>query len=281
MNQVTKTAAFVVAAIAAIGLAFATYPRPQVTVGSREGQPLFPELEQLEPKSLTQLKVVSINEAEATVDEFRVEQKDGLWVLPTHQDYPADATQHMATAATGIMGLKIEKEISDKPGTHQEFGVRDPASTDIKPGDTGIGKRITVAANSKSAADFIVGNSPENKDDYHYVRRADDNNVFLVKMNPDTWSTKFGDWIEKDLLKMDTFSIKQLALRDYSLEFADAGGGRMAMGLNQRGDAIIDFDDAKSEWKLFKYTGVDDQDKPVEKPLTDSEELNPAPLNDL
>ena len=40
----------------------------------------------------------------------------------------------------------------------------------------------------------------------------------MVAVKTDKLSTKFGDWIEKDLLKLNTLDIKQMEIRDYSVD---------------------------------------------------------------
>jgi hypothetical protein len=91
--------------------------------------------------------------------------------------------------------------------------VRNPYD-EIKPGDRGVGTLIAFADESgKKLAELIVGKEVKGQSGLHYVRLPDRDAVYQVKLDASKFSTKFADWIEPDLLKLDAFRIKNVTLR--------------------------------------------------------------------
>ena len=65
-------------------------------------------------------------ESTASVRPFKVQLSNGLWSIPSHDGYPADARDHMSKAAGLFIGLKKESIRSDRVEDHAAFGVLDP-----------------------------------------------------------------------------------------------------------------------------------------------------------
>jgi hypothetical protein len=42
--------------------------------------------------------------------------------------------------------------------------------------------------------------------------------VYVVRIDPSQLSTRFQDWIEQDLLKLNAFDIEEVAVKNYSVE---------------------------------------------------------------
>ncbi len=85
--------------------------------------------------------------------------------------------------------------------------------------------------------------------------------VYRAELRPDKLSTKFGDWIEKDLLKMNTWDIKEVVLNNYSLRRSERPDYSPATVL------VLAYDGNASKWTL--------------NGLEDGEELNTEKLNKL
>jgi hypothetical protein len=278
MNENLKTLTFVVAAAAVALVAWAT--RPSLPVTSPEemrGQPLYPEF--TNPLYVTSLEIVEFDQDTATVRPFQVAQIDVkgklLWRIPKHDDYPADAKDQVASAAAGLMGLTILDQVSDNQGDQQEYGVVDPDPKLLKVGATGVGEKVVMK--NKQGQDLlalIVGKEVPGRSGLRYVRKAGQDPIYIVTAKTDKLSTKFENWIERNLLNINTFDLKQLWLRDHSVD-------EMDMALIQRGEMKVDYNDAgEPKWKL-----VDDQKfkegkwEPVK--LAADEELNTAKLDEL
>ena len=78
------------------------------------------------------------DEDTATLREFEVAEKDGLWTIPSKEGYPADGQRQMAEAATQLMDRKVLQVVSQNAGEHQQYGVIDPLSKiEAAPGQGG------------------------------------------------------------------------------------------------------------------------------------------------
>jgi hypothetical protein len=210
------------------------------------GEPLFGDF--TDPASATALTVVSWDEDQAKVERFAVEQKAGLWVIPSHNDYPADGTERMGKAAASFIDVKKDVYYGDKPEDHARFGVLDPEGSDGK-GDE-KGQRITIKdASGTVLVDVIVGKAPEGKQGFYYVRKPEEKRVYGAKLTLDV-STDFGDWIEKDLLHVERDEIVQVAYDPYSV---DESAGKV-MGSNPVVAELKMGGDGKEAWTAIEPT---------------------------
>ena len=181
------------------------------------GEVFFPEFS--DPAVATALTVVSWDDEQAKVERFAVEQKGGLWVIPSHNDYPADGTERMGKAAASFIDVKKDVYYGDKAEDHARFGVLDPEGAE----GTGEekGQRITIKdASGTVLVDVIVGKQPEDKQGFYYVRKPDEKRVYGAKLTLDV-STDFGDWIEKDLLHVERDEIIQMVYDPYAVDEAE------------------------------------------------------------
>ncbi len=201
MNQTLKTLAFVgVALCSVVVLAvteWATAPRPLAEFG-KVGEPFFPDFK--DPREAVALRVVDFDEETASPLEFSVELRDGVWRIPSHYNYPADAAERLAKTAASVIGITRGALVSRHSSDHERYGVVDPladATVSLK----GRGQRLTLFKEGEVVlADLIIGNKVEGEDDVYYVRRADEKETYRAKLQIDL-STKFKDWVERDLLK--------------------------------------------------------------------------------
>ncbi|MEZ4384579.1 MAG: DUF4340 domain-containing protein [Nannocystaceae bacterium] len=202
-------------AIAIISLGGALAMRPvQVEPKPYEdtGDLLFPEF--TDPSLATSLEVLSWDEEASRMVSFKVEQKDGRWVIPSHNDYPADGTDRMGKAAASFIDVRRDIVRSERAEDHAAFGVEDPDKAD----GSGRGQRVTIGdASGGALVDVIVGKTVDDKPGYRYVRFPGQKRVYASKLKLDV-STQFTDWIEKDLLKIDKDSIVKLISDSYKVD---------------------------------------------------------------
>jgi hypothetical protein len=138
-----------------------------------------------------------------------------------------------------------------------------------------VGEKVVMKnKEGKDLLALIVGKEVPGRSGLRYVRKAGQDPIYIVAAKTDKLSTKFENWIERNLLNINTFDLKQLWLRDHSVD-------EMDMALIQRGEMKVDYNDAgEPKWKL-----VDDQKfkegkwEPVK--LAADEELNTAKLDEL
>jgi hypothetical protein len=101
--------------------------------------------------------------------------------------------------------------------------------------------------------------------------------VYRAIVKTDKLSTKFQNWIEEDLLKLNAFDVKEVIMDDHSVDELNP-----QQQLVQRGLTIVDYDNKESKWKLVKME-IHDQGtgKWEDVALTDDQELDTQKLNDL
>jgi len=282
MNENSKTTVFVVAAAVVVVLAWFSRPRMQDFDAPPEvvGQTLF----DIKPLDVTSLEITQYDEPTGQVKPFKVALVKDRWSIPSHQNYPADARDQLADAATSLTNRTVLALVSSDAGDHAQYGVIDPLSKNLKAGTTGVGMRVVMRdKNDKTVADLVVGREvPGERKGLHYVRRADEDGnlldaVFEVEINPDKLSASFGDWIEKDLLKMpSTWDIKRIEIRDYSVDI-------LAGRLRHRGRMTVEHQQSgEPRWKLAEDLAFDAKTaKWVPVKMAPNEELNNDKLDKL
>jgi len=243
MNTETrKTLAFVAVALALTGAAVWSAPRgpSEHAAFDDQGQKFFPDF--IDPLACTDLEVVDFDSGTASARPFKVMYKDNKWVIPSHHDYPADAKDRLAKTAGSVTDLTKDTIRSDKVEDHEKFGVLDPL--DPKAALTGRGKRVTLRDKSaKVLADFIIGN-PVNKEkpDVRFVRVPGQKRTYGVNVKADL-STRFADWIETNLLKLDASQVRSVQFDNHKV---DPEQGRIIPGETLR----IERKDGSAPWTL-------------------------------
>lgn len=222
-REMTKTLLFVCTAVAILAVAFFSRPsKEQDVVDDEVGKIMFTALNN--PSMVNGLEVLSFDEDMGQISRFKVtQQEQGPFVIPSHQNYPADAQDRLVSAATMLVDLKIVRVV---PGTteadYESFGVVEPSTTGTRIGDEGVGMLVSVFGKGEQGqttlANVIIGKPVKNLAGQHYVRRPGKSRVYQVAIDPTQLSTRFQDWIETDLLKLSLFDVGALTLKDYSVE---------------------------------------------------------------
>ncbi|MHC4416278.1 MAG: DUF4340 domain-containing protein [Planctomycetota bacterium] len=240
MNEITKTGIFVALGVAFGAIAWVAKPAARApTAVDDSGERFFARFDPLEA---TSLEIVEFDEETATPQAFKVAQENGVWSIPSHESYPADAEDQLADTAAGIVDLVKGPTVSDRPADHELYGVIDPTAAGA--GSVGVGTRVTLKdRTAKTLADLIVGKDVKDKPELRYVRVPDRARVYTAAVSTDEFSTRFGDWIERDLLELDPFEIKRVIINDYSI---DEFRQRLIQG-----DVLkLDYDDGDRGWSL-------------------------------
>ncbi|MFM7206714.1 MAG: DUF4340 domain-containing protein [Planctomycetaceae bacterium] len=264
--------------------------RQRAVVGDEtQAKVLFPDL--ADPAKAASLEIVSFDDETATLRPFKVVRADGVWVLPSHENYPADAKEQLAAAATELIERPVLDVVSDSPGDHETYGVIEPDPEKVKVGMTGVGQLVEIRdASGNKLARLIVGKEdkrpagagPSSGRSLRFVRRAGQDRVYRVELDTSKFSTTFDDWIEKDLLKISPWDVRRLTLDDSACTFGvDEASGRPMISLDRRSRAELSYDDKGAAWSLAKLEGFDDKNQPREEKLAEGEELASGKLNDL
>ncbi len=281
MTESIKTLTFIGIALAVLAVAYTTSSKP-LTGGDDPivGKPLFADLEKIEAKDIRGFKIVEFVEETGKSRSLEVKQLNGRWVLPDFQNYPADAVKHLADAVKDMRGLKIDGLEGSQAGEHESFGVVEPKGS--QSGDRGVGTFVSIVGDKdQSLAKLIVGKPVQKNSTTHYCRIAGQDMVYRVDVKTENWTTKFENWIENKLLKLDPNSIREIELRDYTVEQGIGAQGRPAFAFDPRSEMLMAYDGEKSAWSLARLKEFPEKNKAVEVALSEDQELNTAKLNDL
>lgn len=276
MNEGIKTLSYVGAALVVAVVAFLSRPRvEEFKVSQQEGKVLFEKLD--DPAKAFSMDIVKYDEALGSIEEFRVarDKTSKAWTLPSHSGYPADAETRVRDAALLLVDLQILGVASTAAGDHRLFGVVEPDKDKLKVGDEGVGLLVRFEdEKGQDLASLIIGKKVKGSDGQRFVRRRGQDAVYAVKIDPDKLSTKFKDWIEKDLLKMNAWDVENVTLKNYSVAIRPPN----RVLVDKKFDLAADFKD--SEWKLKEFKKYRGEEGLVTA-LGENEELNKEKLNDL
>jgi hypothetical protein len=276
MTEGIKTLIYLGVALAVGAVAFFSRPRIEEFVIEKEvNKPLFPSF--ADPAKADSLQIVRYDEALGTIQEFRVarDKATGAWTIPSRSGYPADAETRMRDAALLLVDQLILGVASEVPSDHRLYGVIEPDKAKLKVGDEGVG--LLVRFEDKKGdplARVVIGKKAEGTDPQWFVRIPGQDPVYVAKIDPEKLSTKFEDWIEKDLLKLNAWDVENVAIKNYTVSLQPPDG----LLISNKFDLASDFKD--NEWKLKELKKYNAGEATV-VPLSDQEELNKEKLNEL
>jgi hypothetical protein len=286
-SVLVRTGLFLLGGLGMLLLGSAVQPRFKGSeVKPEEQRVLFPELS--DASKAASLEIVSYDDELSTLHPFKVLQSGGVWVLPAHQKYPADAKEQLAAAATALVDLKMLDVVSKSPGDHETYGVIEPDPEKIKPGMTGVGQLVEIRDGSgNKLARLIIGKEDKRRvgadsggRTLRFVRKAGQDPVYRVEVDTSKFTTSFGDWIEKDLLKLSPWDVRRLGLEDYALVAVESNG-RVGVQLDRKYRIDLAYDDKDAKWSLVKLEAFSKEGEPKEEKLAEGEELASGKLNDL
>lgn len=274
MSENAKTLSLAGAAVVAVMLVVLTrLGGASATTVDDTKTPFFADFK--DPLAAKSMEIVEWDAAKGEPKVFRVAQVNGLWSIPSKLNYPADAQNQLAEAAGGLMDLEKLELVTNNKGEHAQYDVVDPAEG--KPGQSGYGKKVVLEdAGGKKLAQFIIGKEVKGKPELRYIRVPGMDAVFITKVSPAKLSTSFADWIEPDLLKLNSWDIVNVKYDNYSVDEANR---RIVPGEQIE----LAFSDKDSKWtaKALRVPDKDDPRKMIDQPLAENEELNTQRLNDM
>jgi hypothetical protein len=244
-KEAKKTAIFAGVAAVLLVTVLGTGPRARSARESEgfrgQGEEFYPAFK--DSQKAAALEVIDYDELGGVPKPFKVQRDaNGLWSIPSHHNYPADGKDRLAKTAASVIDLKKERIASDNPKDHEEFGVVDPLDPAAK-GTRGRGKRVRLFdASGSTLADYIFGKTTKEGSDHRYVRVPDQKQTYAVKVTPDI-SVKFEDWVETDLLKIGSATVKKLTIDRYSFSLNDPAP-------KNRSTSFLAKDDASGPWKV-------------------------------
>jgi|GEM_PF-1075415 len=300
MNELTKTSIFFLLAAALVAGAF--FSRPTARDFQAEemlGTALFPQF--TDPLGIKSLEIVRLNAAGARSD-FRIAEVNGIWSIPSHDNYPADARDQMGRVAEALTDLKVLEVIQpegsgvDAAAFQMQYGVIDPTDDSASLGD-GVGIKITLGgANDTTLVNLIVGKSVDQQESQErigsgglrYVRIPAQAPIYVVDIDPGHFSTNFDQWIERNLLDISTFDIKEFFVDQYSfsVEYVLTNRGVQPIPRDSFiGDITLGYDASAigaDKWSLIRWmTFMGQNDEYTERELEPGRELNTDTLDTM
>lgn len=262
MSELAKTWTFVAVALVLTGAAVVSTRDRSIRneTFNDQGQAFFPEFK--DPLACTDLEVVDFDASTATASRFRVMYKDNKWVIPSHYDYPADAKDRLSKTAAAVMDLTKDSIRSDRVEDQEDMGVIDPLDTKVST-FKGRGKRITLRDSSeKVLADFVIGNEIKDRSGQRFVRVPGQKRTYGVRIKAEP-STRFADWIETNLLKLEASKIRKIEFDNYKVNLEQG---------YQRGELLdIERKDSSGPWTLVGGLPADQElDSDKLRTLTDA-----------
>ena len=215
MSELKKTLLFCLGAAVLTAAAVVVDPgSSEPEIFSDQGELFFPDF--TDPNAPKAIEVIDYDNETATATPLKVEFKDNQWILPSHNNYPADASERLASTAAALTEIHKDVVVSDRVEDHAQYGVIDPldeTNTSLE----GRGKRVTLRDGEDGVlADFVIGNQVEGKQGFRYMRVPGQRRVYEVKTDVDP-SAEFRDWIETDLLKLASGDIRRVEINNYQI----------------------------------------------------------------
>src|SRR5437763_1137253 len=225
MNESIRTVVFVcVGAVVALA-AYITKPTLEPRDNIFDPPPntlLFADFK--DPSVATSLQIKQFDEALAKVSNFEVtKQANGVWTLPSHGNYPADAESQLKAVAETFADLKILGVAAKDNKEHDLYGVNDPDKAEV--GTKGVGTLVAMQDDKgNDLIRMIVGKEVAGATNQRFVRKPSEDWVYVTTIDMSKLPTEFEKWIEKDLLKLSTFDVNRVVLKDYLLLPTQRGG---------------------------------------------------------
>lgn len=278
MSEGQKTGIFAVIAGVVALLAWATTSRNVVVNAktSRIGQAIFEKFN--DPLTAASLKLLRYDSSKEQMDEFEVskDRKTGVWSIPSHESYPADASKQMADAATLFVGLKALDVASEKREDQSLFGVIAPDKQKEDQGGDGVGMLVQMRdEKGEMLADIIIGKDVDGNKKKRFVRIPSEDVIYVAELDTTPLTTEFKQWIEPDLLQLSSTDIETFGIRDYQILPTNQG-----QVLSRNYEADINYVTTSGQWEATRVNTFD-SDPPGVKTVGENEQLNTTKLNDI
>ena len=243
MNESVRTLTFVGVAVASIAVAWIVHASSQPAEPEdfgKVGAEFYPDFS--DPTAARSLEIADYDDKDsAKVHKFTVEFKNGRWRIPSHHGYPADAKDRLEKAAASLIGITRKSLAGRGANSHERFGVVDPLGKNASKGD-GLGQRIIIKdKNGNVLADYILGKRVAGQDHLYFVRKPGEDETYRAEIELDV-STKFADWVEQDLLKLDRNNLLSMEFKTTKFEEREA-----PLGLG-----LVQFPTGKDSIKVYR-----------------------------
>ncbi len=210
------------------------------------------------PLDIQRIHIERIDSSRRQLTAIEVRAMDHEWVIASHHDYPADGpardggVNQVGTALTAAMNLTYGRQVTADARRHGEHGVRDPRRFETGDDPAEFGIRVLLEDRSgRGVVSLIIGSEAEDlagqTHKFFFARVPEENEVYLVRYEgrsdeegPMQWadadiqrmfSASFGDWVERDLMKIRADQVRRLEIDQHSVHITEDGQSRLQEGL--------------------------------------------------
>lgn len=262
-GELLKTAAFLGLAVLFgwISYYFSEFNVAEMSVPAGEAGEYFFEYEPADADSLT---IVEYDDESKQISTFQVQKNnEGIWVLPSFENYPADAEEQIGKAAVEIRFAQRGSQVTDVSREHERYGLLDPTQ-DVKLHSDDLGTLVEVKSGDETLAALIIGKEDEQQPGIYFVREAGKDTVYRAKLELDSLSTKFEDWVETDVLEFQGSEIDRVVMNTFQYD-VEAGRLLDAEGIRLNHDPTAEFNQRwtveelakeNAEWKPLDLDGM-------------------------
>lgn len=210
----TKTL-IVVACLSIISCVIAWWPEHQEQAATATEQTLMNAVpERVAPDAIHRLSVTQWPPHSAAAETIEAQLDDGMWLISSHHDFPADLSDRIGDVIGAVINLKQGPLVSGDPERHAEMRILDPRQRQHF-NTTAYGQRIVLRDQQDHVVvDLIFGRyDPLLK--RSFVRHAGDSNVYstpaYVYLQADWLGWVKRKIIEHQLNQIDRFVIQAFA----------------------------------------------------------------------
>ena len=229
-NENSKTVWFLAAAAVVVAVAWLT--RPVAAIKNEAavlGKKLFPDF--TDPAAVDSLQVLQFDQAKgdpAVLEVAKHERPVGdsfARQVSGRRQGPSGRGRQLADRSDDSSAWPPASMRARRPWTRPPcarptiaLGSSIPIRKTSSPATTGVGTRVTMKdAAGHQLASAIIGKPVPDQTDLYYVRIADKDPVYIVKLDAGKLSVRFEDWIEPNLLNLNTMDLKKVEIKDYSV----------------------------------------------------------------
>ncbi|MDA7951237.1 MAG: DUF4340 domain-containing protein [Pirellulaceae bacterium] len=285
MNENIKTILWIAVAVLFATAAWAIQPIEEdlSQFTNLSGKQLFPDF-----KKVADLEKIELLTPTKGIRQFYGLQlkkgAEGNWELATSGGYPAFIDKSMPPLLEELADLTVievvdtkeEIQASSLDDVHKAYGLLEPTPSNREYGVEGIGRLVRLKDNQgKIVLKLIIGNQVRNSLENCYVRIPEQDQVYVVAIDPFKIHDRFVDWADVDLLGINPLEVSGMTLQEFQI----VKNERVQQAVIAPKIAhSVELDGAI--WKLkkrFNFVGSE----PVEETIEPDEYLETALITDI
>ena len=203
MKPIHTTLLMGLVAVVTCSVAAFYFPWPEAENTDNQNTKLFEEFDE-ENNKVWSIKLAKYDRETEGLKSFSLRRKGQRWVIPAKSNYVA--TGAIISVVESCLNEKnILEEQSEDQQDHEKFGVLDPLDYQKAINRDSVGIKLTLEdVNRNSLASLIIGDKVRGTQNQHYVRKPGQPKVYIVEFDPTILTTALGNWLDPNLLNLQT-----------------------------------------------------------------------------